>query len=165
MSGVEVEVEKVRMGEFLVREAPAQLAIYGLGSCVAVFVHETERRIAALAHILLPAPAPGTPRGPAGKYADTAVAAILGVILEMGGRHEALVAKVAGGAHMFSASPSTDRETLGERNIRAALEALKRHGLEVTGMDIGGSYGRTIVADVATGTLLITSLKREPKKI
>jgi chemotaxis protein CheD len=160
-----VTLERVRMGEFLVREAPAQLAIYGLGSCVAIFVHETEKRIAALAHVLLPAQTAGSPRGPSGKYADTAVAAILGTILELGGRRESLVAKVAGGAHMFSATPSSDRETLGERNIRAALEALGRHGLEVAGMDIGGAYGRTIVADAATGLLRITSLKREPKEI
>ncbi len=158
-------VERVRMGEFLVREAPAQLAIYGLGSCIAIFIFETERRIAALAHVLLPAPAAGSPRGPAGKYADTAIAAILGSILEMGGRRELLVAKVAGGAHMFAASPVTDRETLGERNIRAALEGLRREGLEVAGLDIGGAYGRTVVADASTGRLRITSLKRDPKDI
>jgi len=158
-------VERVRMGEYLVREAPARLAIYGLGSCVAIFVYETERRIAALAHVLLPSPAPGAPRGPSGKYADTAVAAILGSILEIGGSRDRLVAKVAGGAHMFAATPSSDRETLGERNIRAALECLKRNGLEVSGMDLGGAYGRTIVADAGTGILRITSLRREPKEI
>jgi chemotaxis protein CheD len=160
-----VAAERVRMGEFLVREAPAQLAIYGLGSCVAVFIFETEKRIAGLAHILLPAPAPGAPRGPAGKYADTAIAAIIGQILELGGARRSLIAKVAGGAHMFAASPVTDRETLGERNIRAALEGLKRSGLEVAGMDIGGAYGRTVLADAQTGLLKITSLKREPKEI
>jgi chemotaxis protein CheD len=153
------------MGEFLVREAPAQLAIYGLGSCIAIFVHEPERRIGGLAHVLLPAPLPGAPRGPAGKYADTAIAAIVGQLLELGGRRESLVAKVAGGAHMFAAAPVPERETLGERNIRAALEGLRRGGLEVAGMDIGGAYGRTVVADVATGILRITSLKREPKEI
>ena len=153
------------MGEFLVREAPARLAIYGLGSCVAIFIYETERRFAALAHVLLPAHAQGMPRGPAGKYADTAVAAILGDILELGGSRERLVAKVAGGAHMFAATPSAERETLGERNIRAALESLGRNGVEIAGMDIGGSYGRTIVADAATGMLRITSLKRELKQI
>ena len=132
---------------------------------MAIFIYETERRFAALAHVLLPTQAEGTPRGPAGKYADTSVAAILGDMLELGGSRERLVAKVAGGAHMFSATPSPERETLGERNIRAALEALKRNGLEVVGMDIGGSYGRTIVADASTGMLRITSLKRELKEI
>ena len=153
------------MGEFLVREAPSQLAIYGLGSCVAIFLYETEKRIAALAHVLLPAPTSGSPRGPAGKYADTAIAAMVGNILEVGGRRERLIAKVAGGAHMFAASPVSDRETLGERNIRAALEGLKRHGLEVAGLDIGGAYGRTVLADAGTGALRVTSLKREPKDI
>jgi hypothetical protein len=32
-------------------------------------------------------------------------------------------------------------------------------------MDIGGAYGRTVVPDVSTGMLRITSLKREPKEI
>lgn len=157
--------ERVRMGEFLVREAPARLAIYGLGSCLAIFLHETERRIGALGHILLPAPLPDAPRGPAGKYADTAIAAMLGQILQMGGRQECLVAKVAGGAHMFGASAAPERETLGERNLRAALEGLRRESVEVMGMDIGGSYGRTVVADTSTGVVRITSLKREPKDI
>jgi len=160
-----VAVDRVRMGEFLVRESPSQLAIYGLGSCVAIFLHETDRRIAALAHVLLPAPAAGTPRGPAGKYADTAIAAMLGQILEVGGRRDRLIAKVAGGAHMFAASPVSDRETLGERNIRAALEGLRRQGLEVAGLDIGGSYGRTVIADAESGLLRVTSLKRDPKEI
>jgi chemotaxis protein CheD len=105
------------------------------------------------------------PRGPAGKYADTALAAILGQILEMGGHRERLVAKVAGGAHMFGSTSPPERETLGERNIRAVLEGLGRSGIEVTGMDIGGSYGRTLLADASTGKVLITSLRREPKEI
>jgi len=154
------------MGEFLVRAAPARLAIYGLGSCLAIFIYEKERRIAALAHVLLPSPLPDAPRGPAGKYADTAIAAILEQILQMGGRRTGLIAKVAGGAHMFgSGANAAERETLGERNLRAALQGLKREGLELAGMDIGGSYGRTIVADAATGKILITSLKRAPKEI
>ncbi|MBI3447797.1 MAG: chemotaxis protein CheD [Acidobacteria bacterium] len=164
----EAVVERVRMGEILVREAPAQLAIYGLGSCVAVFIHEPGRKLAGLAHILLPAPASRGAAGPAaptGKFADTAIPAILEAIREMGGHPASCVAKVAGGAHMFAATPSTDRETLGERNIRAALEALAHHGVEIAGMDIGGSYGRTIVADAGSGDLTITSLKREAKKI
>ena len=165
MRSAAAAVERVRMGEFLLREAPARMVIYGLGSCIAIFVYETRKRLAALAHVLLPAPLPGSPRGPAGKYADTAVAAILGQIFEAGGRRENLIAKVAGGAHMFGGTSESERETLGERNLRAALEALRREGIEIAGMDIGGSYGRTVHADAATGVLTITSLKRAPKEI
>ncbi len=153
------------MGEYAIRSAPARLAIFGLGSCVALFVWESERRIAAMGHILLPAPLPDQPRGPAGKYAVTAIAAIVGGIQELGGRRERLVAKVAGGAHMFAATSTPDRETLGERNLRAVLEGLRREGIEVAGMDIGGSYGRTLLADASTGLVRITSLKRQPKEI
>ncbi len=159
------EAERVRMGEYAIRRAPARLAIFGLGSCVALFLWENETKIGGMAHVLLPAPLPDQPRGPAGKYADTAIAAIIGGILELGGRRERLVAKVAGGAHMFGSAPTTDRETLGERNIRAVLEGLRREGIEVGGLDIGGSYGRTLLADITTGTVRITSLKRQPKEI
>jgi chemotaxis protein CheD len=152
------------MGEFLIREAPARLVIHGLGSCVAILLYEPEKRIAALAHVLLPAPLSSAHRGAAGKYADTAIAAMIGGILESGGRRERLVAKLAGGAHMFASAPSRDRETLGERNIRAALEALQREGLEVSGMDIGGSYGRTILVEAETGRVTVTSLRRSPKE-
>jgi chemotaxis protein CheD len=141
------------------------MAIFGLGSCVAVFTWEPGMKIGALAHVLLPAPLPDQPRGPAGKYADTAIAAILGGTLEIGGRRERMVAKVVGGAHMFGPSPTPDRETLGERNLRAVLEGLRREGIELAGMDIGGSYGRTLVADTSSGIVRITSLKREPKEI
>lgn len=157
--------ERVRMGEFLVRPAPARLVIYGLGSCVAIFLHEPGRLLGGLAHVLLPSSAAGAGRGPAGKYAETAVAAMIGEILEAGGRRDRLVAKVAGGAHMFSAPGVSERETLGERNIRAALESLGREGVEVGGLDIGGSYGRTVLADASSGILRITSLKRDPKEI
>lgn len=157
--------ERVRMGEFAVRRSPARLAIFGLGSCVAIFAWEPEEKIGGLAHVLLPAPLPDQPRGPAGKYADTAIAAVVGQILESGGRRERIVAKVIGGAHMFGSAAAPDRETLGERNLRAVLEGLRREGIEVAGLDIGGSYGRTLVADATTGKVTITSLKRRPKEI
>lgn len=157
----------VRMGEYAVcrdEEAPAGLTIRGLGSCVAIFVCERQGRAGALAHVLLPEPADGSPLTAAGRFAPTALAAVLDGLFQLGCRRDELFAKVVGGAHMFTSAVS-EVETLGERNIRAALQALERESIEVTAMDIGGSYGRTLHARIATGRILVTSLRREPREI
>jgi chemotaxis protein CheD len=157
----------VGIGEFLVRhaeEAPLGLTIRGLGSCVAVFLHERDRKLAGLAHILLPEPLDGSPLTRPGRFAPTAVAGMLDEILQRGGRRERITAKLAGGAHMFS-NGQPDKETLGDRNIRAALEALGRGSIRVVAMETGGSCGRTVLADLTTGTLTITSLKGPPREI
>ena len=157
------------MGEYLVRremEAPSGLIIRGLGSCVAVFLHEPERRLGGLAHILLPEPMDGSPLTAPGRFVPTALAGMLDMILAGGGRRHRLTAKVAGGSNMFHyAHGAVRRETLGDRNVRAALDALARESIRITGIDIGGRYGRTLTADIATGTVRITSLTREPKEI
>src|SRR5262245_17473320 len=156
------------MGEIVVRragEAPGCLSIRGLGSCIALFVYDAARHGAGgMAHVLLPEPAAGSPLTSPGTFAPTAVAALIDLLLQHGVRRDDLTAKLTGGAHMFPFG-SADRLTLGERNIRATLEALQRERIEVVGMDVGGSSGRTVVAHVDTGRLLITSLKRSPKEI
>jgi chemotaxis protein CheD len=162
--------ERVGIGEHIVRtwqEAPGGLAIYGLGSCVAVFIHWSGARaggLGGLAHILLPEPPRDAPPSGGGAFAAIAIPAMVEALRGLGCRRRELRAKVTGGAHMFSFGAS-ERETLGERNIRAALQALSKESIVVAGMDIGGSYGRTLVADLTSGAVRITSLKREMKEI
>ena len=44
----------VGMGKFQVANQPSQLTCVGLGSCVAVVLHDSKKRIGAVAHIMLP---------------------------------------------------------------------------------------------------------------
>ena len=159
--------ESVGIGEFMVRrvdEAPLGLTIRGLGSCVAVFLYEEGRRLGGLAHILLPEPLDGSPLTRPGRFAATAVAGMLDEILQRGGRRDRISAKLAGGSRMFS-NGQPDRETVGERNIKAALQALDRESIPVAAMDVGGTCGRTLLADIAAGTMRITSLRHPPREI
>lgn len=159
---------RVRMGDLVVlrrEQAPYGLSICGLGSCVAVFIYEKQLlRVGGMAHVLLPEPTKRSPLTSPGKFAPTAVAALVDRMLQHGVRRDHLIAKVAGGAHMFAFS-APERETLGERNIRATLEALDREGIELIGMDVGGSSGRTVLASISTGIVRITSLKRQLKEL
>ncbi len=157
---------RVRMGDLAVHdatEAPGGLAVYGLGSCVAVFLHDRGRRIGGLAHVLLPEPRSSSPASTApARFAGGAVEELLRAILARGTRRHRLVAKVAGGARMFDLA-APEREGLGARNVRAALEALRLNAIPVAAVDVGGTAGRTIVADLESGAMTITGLSREPR--
>jgi chemotaxis protein CheD len=152
----------LRVGEMRVAEAPGRLTIYGLGSCVAVFVYDPGVRVGGLAHILLPAP-PAGGTDAAGRYATTAVAAVVEESIRRGARLTALQAKVTGGSRMFSNDVGEPRASVGEKNVAAALQALQAAGVTIAATDVGGGSGRTVVADLADGTLTITTVRGEPR--
>jgi chemotaxis protein CheD len=155
------------MGDLVVRrrdEAPDGLAICGLGSCVALFIHDRDLRVGGMAHVLLPEPDAASPLTAPGRFAPTAVAALIDQLQQRGARRSGLVAKIAGGAHMFGTSPVAGG-SLGDRNIRSTLLSLERERIEVAAMDVGGSWGRSIVAQIATGIVRVTGLSREPLEL
>ena len=154
----------LRAGELRVAEAPARLAIHGLGSCVAVFVYDPRVRVGGMAHILLPGP----PRGaadPAGRYATTAVALVVAEPIRLGARRAALLAKVTGGSRMFAYDAHKDRPTVGDKNVEAALGALREAGVAIIATDVGGDHGRTVVADLQDGSLTIITVRRGSKVV
>jgi len=148
----------LRVGEMRVAESPGRLAIHGLGSCVAVFVYDPGVRVGGLAHILLPSPPVGGTEA-VGRYATTAVAAIVEESIRRGARRTALLAKVTGGSRMFANEAAESRASVGDKNVAAALGALHAAGVTITGTDVGGACGRTVVANLADGTLTITTIR------
>jgi len=154
----------LRAGELRIAEAPGRLVIHGLGSCVAVFLYDPEARVGGLAHILLPSPPGGTIER-AGRYATTAVAAMIEASLGRGARRAALLAKVTGGSRMFSFEADASRPTIGDRNVEAALRALEDQKVAVVATDIGGECGRTIEADLSDGSLTIRTVRGGPRVI
>ncbi len=150
--------KSLRAGELRVAEAPARLAIHGLGSCVAVFVYDPAKRVGGMAHILLPSP-PQCATDHVGRYATTAVAAMVAESIRLGAKRSALLAKVSGGSRMFSYDAGKDRPTVGDKNVEAALRALREAGVSVVATDVGGDHGRTVVADLQDGSLTILTLR------
>ncbi len=154
----------LRAGELRVLMAPARLVIHGLGSCVAVFVYDPGTRVGGMAHILLPGP-PNKSTDRFGRYATTAVAAIVQESIRLGARRSALLAKVTGGSRMFPFDPGVPRPTVGDKNIEAALLALEEARVLVVARDVGGEHGRTVMADLSDGTLTITTVRGGPKVV
>jgi chemotaxis protein CheD len=129
------------------------LVTLGLGSCVAICVHDRVARVGGLAHVLLPEPALARDQGNPAKFASTAVPLLLEELKAAGGRVSRMEARLVGGASMFTS-------LMGERNIRAARAALEKAGIPILGEAVGADYGRSVRFTPAEGRTLVTSVGR-----
>lgn len=155
----------IGMGEYIVSNTPgAVLVCIGLGSCVALCIHDRVTKVGGMVHIVLPK-SDGKTGGNEAKFADTAVPLLLGEILKNGGLRNRLTAKIAGGAQMTVAPGLRDTFKTGERNIAQIKEALERIKLPLIAADVGGTLGRTVRLYLDTGKVTVKTVSGEPKEI
>ena len=126
-----------------------------LGSCVAVCLHDAKLRVGGLNHFLLPNKC--GPGDVAGRYAPSAIEALIEQLLSCGALQTRLVAKVVGGASVLAAFGES-KEHLGLKNVAAALETLASYGIPVIGTDTGGTRGRKLVFSPRDGATLVQQL-------
>ncbi|MEA1904926.1 MAG: chemotaxis protein CheD [Candidatus Hadarchaeota archaeon] len=147
------EIE-VNMGELKVAKAPDKLVAMGIGSCVAITFYDSELKVGALAHIMLPDSTKGNPVSNPIKYADLAVDEVIKEMAKMGSKKEDLEAKIVGGAKMF---PHINNPSIGvgRRNIEAVRKKLGEVGIKLVGEAVGGSVGRSVEFSTATGGVAV----------
>lgn len=151
----------VRVSDLIVADAPATLVAIGLGSCVAVAVYDAGARIGGLAHVLLPSPGATRLIDRPGRYAQTAIPALVERMIARGARVPAIGARVVGGASMFASLSPPGTIQMGDRNVVAVREALHRNGIRLLGEAVGGDFGRTAEFDLETGRLIVRAYQRE----
>ena len=155
----------VGIAEFKFAEPPNKLVTYGLGSCVAITCYAKEPIIGSMAHILLPHAYSAHDNEAPGKFADSAVAAMVQQMETRGIGPSRLIAKIAGGADMFAGQfMGTDR-CIGARNILAARKALDKFGIRLVAQDVGGNAGRTVEFATESGLLVVRTLRGEVKQL
>lgn len=132
-----------------------------LGSCVGLALYDRRRHLAGLAHIVLPDSAgSGTPPG---KYADTAVPALVAELTALaGGEQPRLTARLIGGAKMFAFQSGP---AVGDQNVEALEKLLEAAGIPVVARDCGGRKGRRMTLDISSGQITIESVGNPTKFI
>jgi chemotaxis protein CheD len=75
------------------------------------------------------------------------------------------VAKIAGGAQMFSFYSANDIMKIGERNAEAVKNALQQFKIKLLAEDTGGNYGRTIEFCTRDGQLYVRTINLGEKYI
>jgi chemotaxis protein CheD len=153
-------VIRVGMADLNVAEAPDALRTTGLGSCVGIALFDPHSKIAGLAHIMLPTSMNSAEEKNRPKYANTAVPMLLDLMERQGAVKRRIVAKLAGGAQMFTFAGQSDLMRIGPRNVEAVKEALGLHSIQITAEDTGGNCGRTIELNGTDGSLQIRTAKQ-----
>ena len=134
------------------------LITVGLGSCVAVLLHDAEARVGGLAHILLPSPALSRAKSNPAKFPQTAIPRLIELMVADGANPQRITARLAGGASMFAALAPPGTIQMGERNLVAARQVLNSHRVPLGGEAVGGDFGRTVRMRVSDGRVEIATV-------
>ncbi|MCL2773756.1 MAG: chemotaxis protein CheD [Oscillospiraceae bacterium] len=139
---------------------------YALGSCVGIALYDDVRKIAGLAHVLMPSSRDVRDANiNVMKYVDTAVPELVTRMEKAGSAVYSLIAKIAGGAQMFSLSGASSMLNIGERNIAMARETLQKMHIRIVAQDVGENYGRTVEIFADTGIYRIKAIAKGVKDI
>ena len=154
---------RVDMGVVATTEAGNSL-ITTVGSCVAVCVYDGFRGIGGMAHVVHPKRSEFMKPSISCKFADVAVPELVSKMMEKGAKRISLKAKITGGANMF---PSIEDEIMkiGQDNIKAVRNLLRKQNVNIVAEDVGGESGRKIEFMVGSNKLKIIGLSGETKVI
>jgi chemotaxis protein CheD len=152
---------RVGMGAVIVTE-PDNSLITTVGSCIAVCIYDSQRKIAGMAHVVLPKKREFLKQEATCKFADVAVPTLVSNLLAKGAKKTNLKAKITGGANMF---PTLNQTILniGLDNIQAVRQSLKEEGIPLIAEDVGGEKGRKLEFEVSTNNLVVQRLSGETK--
>ena len=137
----------------------------GLGSCVGVALYDKNTKTAGLVHVMLPDSTKVRQNQNRAKFADTGIDYLIELLEKEGAKKSSLTAKIAGGAQMFAFSSSNDMLRVGERNVEAVKDKLKKLGIRILAEDTGLNYGRTVEFYPETGDFIIKSVGKLVKTI
>jgi chemotaxis protein CheD len=150
----------VNMSEIRISKDPLKaLVALGLGSCIGICMYDPIAKTAGMAHVVLPEKPENlsVPDKP-GKYAETAIPALLKMMVIAGAQKGSIITKIAGGGKMFDVGKASNFINIGQRNAENVMIALKEAGLRVLAQDIGGSRGRTVRLFVCDGKVTVKTL-------
>ena len=157
------EIIKVGMADLKTCVAPNGMTTLGLGSCVGIAIRDPMTKIGGLAHIMLP-DSTSIKNGylNAAKFADTGIVALVSQMEKMGAQRSRMVAKIAGGATMFSFQGGNSTiGQVGQRNVEATKAKLHELNIRILAEDTGANYGRTVIFYPETGDFHIRAVGKE----
>ena len=145
-----MEAVRVLPGAYYVTDAPDEMIVTVLGSCVAACVRNPQTGFGGLNHFMLPDNASGDWNGinAALRYGNFAMEALINEVLKSGCHRNDLEIKLFGGANL-----QVGGTMVGSQNVDFALRYLQQEGLRLTAKDLGGIRGRRIHYFPQTGAV------------
>jgi chemotaxis protein CheD len=148
----------VKVADWAAERGDGVLVTLGLGSCVAIMLHDPLTRAGAMAHVLLPSKSLAHDATNPAKFPETAVPLLVERLKALGADPRRLVAKLAGGASMFTQLMTPGTIQMGERNVVASRNALRIAAIPIVREAVGGERGRTVRFHVTDGRVEVRSV-------
>lgn len=153
--GVYLVMRVLGIGEYCVtNDKKSIIKTYSLGSCVALTMYCSTRKVSGMAHIALPTSVnTEIEKHPPAYFADMAISLMLNEFCyNYGCRLQNLQIGMFGGA---SSLRKNDVFKIGSKNVEKIKRILLNKNMVVYKEDIGGHYSRTVEIDVETGIVKV----------
>lgn len=142
----------LKVGEYHASRTPLILHTI-LGSCVAACLYDPVRRIGGMNHILMPGALDLDKFDMSARYGINAMELLINRIMKLGGQRRRLQAKLFGGAHLFPSIP--EKRSIGKQNADFAMKFLKKEGIEILKVDLGGHVTRKVYFHTDNGRVFL----------
>jgi chemotaxis protein CheD len=138
----------------------ATIVTYGLGSCIAVLVHDPVRVAGGMIHYMLPLSetARAKARVKPAMFADTGIPLLFQSMYAVGCDKKNLVVKVAGGGALCD---DNGLFSIGKRNYTILRKMFWKAGVIIQAEDVGGAKSRTARLHVGSGRCTVASQGQE----
>ncbi len=152
------EMIRVGMADYKICRSPQKISTLGLGSCLGVVLYDKTTKICGMAHVMMPDSTKISKNSNRMKFADTCLEDMYQELIINGANKNGMIAKIAGGAQMFSCQSGNHFLNIGKQNVEAVRQILEQWKIPIVAEDVGENHGRTIEFDPATGVLSIKSV-------
>jgi len=156
---------EVSMSEMKIAKAPGVMITRGLGSCLGITIYDSIKKIGAMAHPMLPDIDKAKIKSNPFRFVNSVINKMVEDLQKQGCLKRNLVAKLFGGAHMFSFIAQDSILNVGERNIDMAKSVLQNQGIKIAAEELRGSIGRTIELNLENGKVNIKTISCEEKEV
>ena len=142
------EIIKVGMADLKTCVSPDGVTTLGLGSCVGIAIRDPVTDSTSIRNS----------SQNIAKFADTGIDELVRQMEKLGAKKARMVAKIAGGATMFTFQGKNDMMQVGDRNVEAVKKKLKEISIPILAQDTGKNYGRTVTFYPETGEFHIRAV-------
>ena len=153
---MDTEIINVHIGEVKTGSGAVQLQTI-LGSCIGLGFLWRKRGLYGIAHCLLP-DSRGKDYEFGARYVDQAIYSLIQSMSITDTRQ--IRAVVAGGGNMTRQDGDKVDNLVGTLNAKSAEQELKANGIRILQQETGGSVGRKLTIDCATGEFMIHDIPR-----
>lgn len=162
---MEKKIIEVNIAEVKIEHSPNVLVTRGLGSCLGITVYDPLKKIGGMAHPMLPDIEVAKVKFNPARFVNSAIRKMVEDLEKEGGLRSRFVAKLFGGAHMFSFISADNILNVGQKNIDTAIEIFRELGIKVGAQETGGTFGRTVEFNLEDGKARVHTISQGEKEV